>query len=143
MNIFNKDFTKLIINNYFIKDSISHYIYYTDSLYENLSLLLNEMINIPEYHKYCYSFNQNTRFINLDKLLDDYENLLEYQSIIMFIYEILLKLQLLDYYNNTIDETKLFEELLINIEFNFMRSLVDNISFNNEMNIISNSFKNI
>jgi len=61
----------------------------------------------------------------------------------MFIYEILLKLQLLDYYNNTIDETKLFEEILINVEFNFMRQLVDNISFNNEMNIISNSFKNI
>ena len=143
MNIFNKDFIKLIINDYFIKDCISHYVYYTDSLYENLALILNEMINISEYHKYCYLFNENNKFINLDKLLDDYEILLEYQSLVMFIYEILLKLQLLDYYNNTIDETKLFEEMLINVEFNFMKQLVDNISFNNEMNIISNSFKNI
>ena len=143
MSIFNRDFIKLIIGKYFVKDNISNYVYYSDSLYDSLGLLLNEMICIPEYHKHCFMFNENVKLIKFDELLEDHDILLEYQSIIMFIYEILLKLQLLDYFNYVIDESYLLNELDINIEFNFMRSLVNDLNFNNEMNNISKQFKNI
>lgn len=143
MNIFNKEFIKLIIEKYFIKNNISNYIYYKDSLYDNLGLLLNEMISIPEYHKHCYIFNENVKLIKFDDLLEDHDILLEYQPMIMFIYEILLKLQMLDYFNYVIDEFSLFDELIINIEFSFMRTLVNEYNFKNEMNDISKQFKNI
>jgi hypothetical protein len=143
MCIFNKDFIKIIIEKYFVKDNISNYVYYSDILYENLGLLLNEMIYIPEYHKYCYIFSENVKLIKFDELLEDYDILLEYQSIIMFVYEVLLKLQLLDYYNYIIDDSSLFNELIINNEFSFMTSLVNELNFNYEMNIISKQFKNI
>ena len=112
-------------------------------MYDNLGLLLNKMIPIPEYHKQCYMFNENVKLIKFDDLLEDHDVLLEYQPMIMFIYEVLLKLQMLDYYNYVIDESSLYNELIINTEFSFMRTLVNDYNFNNEMNDISKQFKNI
>tara|TARA_B110000971_G_C19534178_1_gene287328 strand:- start:242 stop:511 length:270 start_codon:yes stop_codon:yes gene_type:complete len=88
-------------------------------------------------------FNENVKLIKFDDLLEDHDVLLEYQPMIMFIYEVLLKLQMLDYYNYVIDESSLYNELIINTEFSFMRTLVNDYNFNNEMNDISKQFKNI
>ena len=107
MTLFNKNLIKLIIDKYFNKTYISHYIYYNEQLYEKLALILNEMINFSYYHNHCLLFNQNLELINFNMLLEDNKNLFEYQSFILLIYELLLKLQILDCFNFIIDLIKM------------------------------------
>ena len=59
MEIFNIDFVKEIIHNYFSIMQISHYIYYNDSFYYKLSQILNAMLECPHYSNNCYLFFEN------------------------------------------------------------------------------------
>ena len=101
------------------------------------------MIKYPYYNNHCLFFNQNLELINFNMLLEDNKNLFEYQSFMLLIYELLLKLQLLDCFNFSIDENVLFHEINNYPEFFFMKILVNEIKFNNDMDNLSNQFKKI
>jgi len=139
MNLFNDAIIKSIIDRYFNKQYIRNYIYYDNSFYQQLASIVNEMLLIPEYHKACSIFSYNYEFIDLDNLLDNYENLLEYQIFLPFIYEVLVKIQLLDCYNFTINNEKLVEELGYYQEFNFLKDILNNI----EIDSLAKQLRNI
>ena len=143
MTLFNKNFIKNLIDNYFIKKEISNYIYYDDLFYDGLSEILNYMIESPDTHKNCYIFYNNFKFININELLNNNDNLLEYQIFISFIYEILNKMQLLDYSNYRITNETLYNEIYNHHEFHFIKDLILELKFNNDIIKLTNQFKNI
>jgi len=87
--MFNILFIKEIINNYFNKYYISNCIYYDDSFYFMLSHILNNIKDLSYYYSHCQVFLNNTNYINFENLFNKYTILLEYQPIILLLYEIL------------------------------------------------------
>jgi len=143
MEIFNIDFVKEIIHNYFSIMQISHYIYYNDSFYYKLSQILNAMLECPHYSNNCYLFFENYKMINLDRLLDKYSVLLEYQVLLPFIYEILLIMQTVDYYNISVTDKLLIELLETDPKFSFMLSTVEEIKNQMDVDDITNQFRDL
>ena len=143
MEIFNIFLIKEIIKNYFNCSSISNYIYYNDSFFITLSKILNEMLECPNYEHHCYIFYRNHIMIDMNKLLEKYDIFLECQVLFSFLYEILLIMQSVDYYNISINDKLLYELLETDLRFGFLLNIVHESK--NEMDIddITNQFKHI
>jgi hypothetical protein len=127
MNLFNDAIIKSIIDRYFNKQHIRNYIYYDNTFYQQLASIVNKMILIPEYHRACYIFNYNFEFIDLSNLLENYKIFLDYQIFLAFIYEVLVKMQILDCYNFIVNSEKLIEELDYYPEFNFLKDILNDL----------------
>ena len=130
--MFNISFIKEIINNYFYKDYISNYIYYDDSFYLVLSNILDKIKDSTYYNLHCQSFLNNSHYIDFEKLFDKYSILLEYQPIILLLYQILAQVNLIDYTIVNINGDLLLQELATNNHFHFIDfNIIDYDDINN------------
>lgn len=140
--LFSKDFVKLIIDIFFYKNEIKfNYKYYQESFYNKLADILNLLID-ENYIEYCEIFSYNKDYIDIDKLLDNYYCINNYIELIYLLYEIIIKINMLDYYNINIDDNILLQELYYHNNLNFILKLIEKKE-NNNINKIINSFNNI
>jgi hypothetical protein len=139
--IFSKEFIKLIIDKFFYKNEIKYnYQYYQESFYNKLANILNLLID-ENYIEYCNIFSYNKEYIEINKLLDNYYCLNNYIELIYLLYEIIIKTNMLDYYNINIDDNVLLQELSYHNNLNFILKLIRKKE--NNINDIINSFNNI
>lgn len=140
--LFSKEFIKLIIDRFFYKNEIKdNYQYYQESFYDKLANILNLLID-ENYIEYCNIFSYNREYIDINKLLDNYYCLNNYIELIYLLYEIIIKTNMLDYYNINIDDNVLLQELSYHNNLNFILKLIEGKEKNNINDIIS-SFNNI
>lgn len=140
--LFSKEFIKLIIDRFFYKNEIKYnYQYYQESFYDKLANILNLLID-ENYIEYCNIFSYNREYIDINKLLDNYYCLNNYIELIYLLYEIIIKTNMLDYYNINIDDNVLLQELSYHNNLNFILKLIEGKEKNNINDIIS-SFNNI
>jgi hypothetical protein len=93
------------------------------------------------YIEYCNIFSHNREYIDINKLLDNYYCLNNYIELIYLLYEIIIKTNMLDYYNINIDDNILLQELSYHNNLNFILKLIEGEE--NNINNIITSFNNI
>jgi len=143
MSLFNINIIKEIIDKYFNKNLISNYCHYDDSFYVMLAEILNNIYNIKYYNDICKNFLDYSDQINFTELSKDYLIFLEFENIILLMFKILEQINMIDYYNFTINDSTLLEELYNNNNFYFLKEITYKIKINNDINEITNKFENI
>lgn len=122
--LFSNESIKLIINNFFLKTEIKYnYKHYRESFYDKLAYILNLLID-ENYIEYCEMFSYNREYIDINKLLNNYYCLNNYIELIYLLYEIIIKTNMLDYYNISIDDNVLLQELEYHNNLNFILILI-------------------
>jgi hypothetical protein len=139
--LFSKESIKLIINNFFYKTEIKYnYKHYHESFYDKLAYILNLLID-ENYIEYCEMFSYNKEYIDINKLLDNYYCLNNYIELIYLLYEIIIKINMLDYSYHYIDDIILLKELEYHKNLNFILILIQKkepINVNAIINSLSN-----
>ena len=143
MTLFNKDKLINIIADYFDKKFINNFIHYNESYFILLSELLNLIYDVDYYNNQSQQFFYNNIYINYDCLFIKYPELIEFQPILLLIYEILVQTTSLDFYNLKIDDYILLNELENNNNFFFLNSVVNEYFIEFNINKFNKELDNI
>ena len=133
--MFNVQFIKDIIEISFNKHYVKNYDKYDSSFYFMLCEIFNRIKDSDYYNTQAQVFLNNSHYINFEKLFNKYGILLEYQPMILLLFEIFAYVSLFDCSKINIDGLFLINELYNNNNFIFLKNIVYEIENTYNLNI--------